>query len=140
MRNHWGGGGFPEKSGKRLVARSLDGGASWGSEVMDAALREPPCQASLYRYSFAAHGEPSRLLFANPIGPGRANLRVRLSLDEGRTWPHGKLIAVGPAAYSCMARLPGNRVGIVFESGNYQRIGFSAFLINELMQTEPENR
>jgi sialidase-1 len=140
MRNHWGRGGFPEKSGKRLVARSFDGGASWDSEVMDAALPEPPCQASLYRYSFASHGEPSRLLFANPIGPGRANLRVRLSLDEGKTWPHGKLIAVGPAAYSCMARLPGNRVGIVYESGNYQRISFSAFPIDGLMQTEFEDR
>ena len=39
MRNHWGRGGFPEKSGNRLVARSFDGGVSWGSEVMDAAHR-----------------------------------------------------------------------------------------------------
>ena len=42
---------------------------------------------------------PSRLLFANPIGPGRANLRVRLSLDEGRTWPHRKLLTPGEGAY-----------------------------------------
>jgi sialidase-1 len=139
MRNHWGRGGFPEKSGKRLVARSFDSGQSWDAEAMDVALPEPPCQASLYRYSFATNNEPSRLLFANPIGPGRSNLRVRMSLDEGRTWPHGKLVAVGAAAYSCMARLPGNRVGIVYEGGNYQRISFSAFSIDELTRSGSEN-
>jgi len=132
MRNHWGRGGFPKKSGKRLVARSFDGGESWSAETMDPALPEPPCQASLYRYSFATNDEPSRLLFANPIGPGRANLRVRLSLDEGRTWPHGKLIAIGSTAYSCMARLPDNQVGIIYERSNYQRISFSAFPVDWL--------
>lgn len=132
MRNHWGRGGFPLKSGKRLVARSFDAGQTWDTEMMDPALPEPPCQASLYRYSFATKDEPSRLLFANPIGPGRSNLRVRLSLDEGRTWPHGRLISVGSAAYSCMARLPNDRLGIIYERGNYQRISFSAITLDSL--------
>jgi sialidase-1 len=138
MRNHWGRGGFPKKSGSRLVARSFDGGASWDAEAMDRALPEPPCQASLYRYSFATNDQPSRLLFANPIGPGRSNLRVRLSRDEGKTWPHGKLICVGSTAYSCMARLPRDRVGIVYERSNYQRISFSAFPVDWLEQSKPE--
>jgi len=132
MRNHWGRGGFPKKSGKRLVARSFDGGESWDAESMVPALPEPPCQASLYRYSFATNDEPSRLLFANPIGPGRANLRVRMSLDEGRTWPHGKLIAIGSTAYSCIARLADNQVGIIYERSNYQRISFSAVPVDWL--------
>jgi len=132
MRNHWGRGGFPAKSGKRLVARSFDGGESWDAEVMDPALPEPPCQASLYRYSFAKDGELGRLLFANPMGPGRTNLRVQLSLDEGRTWPHGKLVTVAPAAYSCMARLADNRVGIIYERDNYGRICFSTFALDWL--------
>lgn len=132
MRNHWGRGGFPKKSGSRLVARSFDGGQSWDAEAMDRALPEPPCQASFYRYSFDTKAEPSRLLFANPIGPGRSNLRVRLSLDEGRTWPHGKLIAIGSTAYSCIARLPDNQVGIIYERSNYQRISFSAVPVDWL--------
>ena len=130
MRNHWGRGGFPAKSGKRQVARSFDGGKSWDAEAIDSALPEPPSQASLYGYTSAANGEPSRLLFANPIGPGRADLHVRLSLDEGRTWPHGKLIAIGSTAYSCMARLPGNHVGVIFERSNYQWISFSKFPVD----------
>jgi sialidase-1 len=134
MRNHWGRGGFPKRSGSRLVARSFDGGESWDAEAMDVALPEPPCQASLYRYSFATKNEPSRLLFANPAGPGRSNLRVRLSLDEGRTWPAGKLVSIGSTAYSCMARLPGGRVGIVYERNNYQQISFSHFPVDWLEQ------
>lgn len=140
MRNHWGRGGFPQKSGSRLVARSFDGGASWNAETMDLALPEPPCQASLYRYSFAGNDDKSRMLFANPIGPGRSNLRVRLSLDEGRTWPHGKLIAIGSAAYSCMARLPNDRVGIIYERHNYQRISFSEFPVDSLESAKPGSR
>lgn len=134
MRNHWGRGGKSEKSGSRLVSRSFDGGLTWSPETMDLALPEPPCQASLFRYSFASDEEPSRLLFANPIGPGRSFLRVRLSLDEGRTWPQGKLIYDGSAAYSCIARLPHDRVGIIFEADRYQRLCFSTFPIQELTQ------
>jgi sialidase-1 len=132
MRNHWGRGGSADKSGNRLVARSFDGGQSWDDERMDAALPEPPCQASLFRYSFAADGEPGRLLFANPAGPGRSNLRVRLSLDEGRTWPHEKQLFAGSAAYSCLARLPDGRVGIVYERDNYRQIRFAAFSLDWL--------
>lgn len=137
MRNHWGRGGFPKKSGSRLVARSFDGGKSWDAETMDRALPEPPCQAGLYRFSFRTDDEPSRLLFSNPIGPGRANLRVRMSLDEGRTWPHGKLICIGSTAYSCMARLPEDRVGIIYERNNYRQISFSAFPVNWLSEPSP---
>ena len=132
MRNHRGRGGFPKKSGYRLVARSFDGGESWDTEKMDRALNEPPCQASLFRYSFAKNGEFSRILFANPVGPGRSNLRVRVSYDEGRTWPHAKLVSLDSAAYSCMVRLPNDRVGVIYERDNYRKIAFCEFPIRWL--------
>jgi len=139
MRNHWGRGGVAEKSGKRLVARSCDGGETWSAEQMDPALPEPPCQASLLRYSFASSGARSVpgvgvppsggsvLLFANPAGAGRKNLTVRASRDEGRTWPIGRLLAPGPAAYSCLARLPDGRVGAIVETHGYRQLVFVAF-------------
>lgn len=129
MRNHWGRGGVAEKSGKRLVARSRDGGATWTAEQMDPGLPEPPCQASLFRYSFAsADGHTkSILLFANPAGSSRQNLTVRLSRDEGKTWPGSKLLVPGSAAYSCLARLPDGRVGAIVETQNYQKLQFAVF-------------
>lgn len=124
MRNHWGRGGVEDKSGKRLVARSFDGGQTWDAEKMDAALTDPPCQASLFRHAFSENGEKSLLCFLNPAGPGRANLTLRLSRDEGRTWEPGRLIGPGSAAYSCMTRLRGGELGIVYEADNYGRLVF----------------
>lgn len=127
MRNHWGRGGFAEKSGKRLVARSADGGETWSPEKMDPALPEPPCQASLFRYQFGASDKLSVLLFSNPAGGGRNNLTVRMSHDEGRTWPTSKLLVAGPAAYSCLARLRDGRIGAIVETAGTMKLSFTAF-------------
>lgn len=127
MRNHWGRGGVAEKSGKRLVARSADGGATWSAEKMDPVLPEPPCQASLFRYQFASSDQPSVLLFANPAGNGRKLLTVRVSHDEGRTWATSKPLVAGLAAYSCMARLPDGRVGTIVETAGTMKLSFTAF-------------
>ncbi len=126
-RNHWGRGGFPDKSGKRLVARSYDGGLTWSGEAMDPVLVEPPCQASLLRYSFAGADERSRILFTNPAGQSRARLTMRLSYDEGKTWPVRKTIHAGSAAYSCMTRMKDGSVGLIYERDNYGRLTFAAF-------------
>lgn len=134
MRNHWGRGGVAEKSGSRLVARSYDGGETWSAEQMDMTLPEPPCQASLYRYSFASDDGQSVLLFANPAGGERKKLTVRMSRDEGRTWPVSKLLVPGSAAYSCLARLSDGRVGAIVETNGYMQLSFAAFKLNWLEQ------
>ena len=51
------------------------------------------------------HGK-NRLLFANPASPKREKMTVRLSYDEGKTWPVAKEINAGPSAYSALAVLP----------------------------------
>lgn len=122
MRNHWGRGGVGEKSGSRLVSRSFDGGATWEAESMDPALPEPPCQASLFRHE--TRGGEAVLVFVNPAGPGRSNLTLRLSRDEGRTWEPGRLLATGSAAYSCLTRLPDGGLGVVYEADQYRRLVF----------------
>ena len=124
-RNHWGRAGVPDKSGNRIVARSFDGGLTWQGERMDPSLPEPPCQAALFRYTLSTdQGEVNRILFCNPAGPGRSKLTLRLSRDEGRTWPVSTIIDSGSSAYSCLTRLSDGRVGIVYEASNYGRISF----------------
>ena len=39
-------------------------------------------------------------------------MTVRLSLDEGQTWPIGREIDAGPSAYSALADLPDGRIGL----------------------------
>jgi sialidase-1 len=134
-RNHWWRTGkSQEKSGKRIVARSSDGGVTWTEPILDAVLIEPTCQASLLRYSGLGDEDRSRLLFANPAatptgnwGGPRHRLTVRMSYDEGRTWPVSRLVEPGLAAYSALARLADGRIGILYESGGYKQLTFAAF-------------
>lgn len=106
----------------RAVAVSRDGGMRWDSIYYDRTLNERPCQASLVRYDPGK--EDSRiLLFANPDIEGaiyqedRRRMTLRVSLDDGASWPIKKLIHAGPSSYSGMVRLPDGAVGIIFEGG-----------------------
>jgi sialidase-1 len=127
MRNHWArSGNRPERAGRRLVARSRDGGASWSEPEPDEALVEPTCQASILRHSWPADGK-SRILFANPASTSRRNMTVRLSEDEGRTWLAARTIHPGSSAYSCLAALLDGRVGLLYERDDYGKITFASF-------------
>jgi sialidase-1 len=110
----------------RAVASSLDGGLSWSKPSHDEALIEPVCQASLRRYSLAKDGGRDRLLFCNPARTDkRENMTLRMSYDEGRTWPLGRVLWPGPAAYSCLAVLGGGTILCLYERGEkhpYEKI------------------
>jgi sialidase-1 len=84
------------------------------------------CQASILRLP----GENGGVLFSNPASTKREKLTVRLSRDEGKTWPLAKVLHPGPAAYSCLTVLPGGEVGCLYERGEkqpYEEITFARF-------------
>ncbi len=99
--------------GRRGTALSRDGGRTWSKVADDPALVEPVCQASLIRASGPT------LLFSNPANEkrGRSRMTVRLSADDGKTWPLAKLLEAGPSAYSCLAVLPDRTIGCLYERG-----------------------
>ena len=115
----------------RAVSTSEDGGMTWSALHRDPALPEPICQASFIRYSRAAAGGEDVLLFSNPASPkSRVNMTVKLSRDEGATWPAAKTLHAGPSAYSCLAVLPDGAIGCLFEAGAespYETIVFRRF-------------
>jgi sialidase-1 len=156
MRNH-----PPQKpENTRMVAVSTDGGRTLGETATDRTLIEPPAQASLVRYSLAASGAGksraenagkgpkkgsekllgrNRLLFANPAAPKRERMTVRLSYDEGATWPVSRVIYEGPSAYSCLVVLRDRTVGLLYERGAeapYDRITFTRFTLGWLTNGE----
>ncbi len=112
-----------ERTGYRAIAFSSDGGETWTPPKPDAHLGDPQVQASLIRYSWPGEDGPGRLLFSNPAPPvsrergQRIRMTVRSSLDDGQTWPTERLIHEGPAAYSSLARLPDDSVGLLYEAG-----------------------
>ncbi len=55
---------------------------------------------------------------------------MRVSLDDGRTWPVARTLHEGPAAYSCLAVLADKSIGCLYECGRtnaYEKISFARF-------------
>lgn len=118
---------------KRAVSVSRDGGLTWSVPVDDKTLIEPVCQASFIRYSWDDSADKSRLLFSNPASSQRRHrMTVRLSCDEGRTWPTSKVVYEGSAAYSCLSRLADGKIGLVYERDQYRKITFAGFTLEWL--------
>ena len=88
----------------RTVSISHDGGQTWGDIRDDAALVKPMCQASLTRQT---HDGKTRLLFSNPADPTqRANLTIRMSDDDGKTWPRSVVLYLGPSLHLPLIMTP----------------------------------
>ncbi|WLQ63218.1 MULTISPECIES: sialidase family protein [Streptomyces] len=115
----------------RTIAHSTDGGVNWTPFTQDTALRDPANNGSVMRYApDAAASDPkaSWLLFSNTdSSSSRSNLTVKMSCDNGRTWPIRKVVNSGSAAYSTLTRLPDGRLGLLYERDNYKHITYSSF-------------
>ena len=127
-RNYWGRqGGRPDRGNMRAISQSTDGGDTWSKLEFDRVLIEPICQGSFLRYP----GSGTLLLFSNPASrEARQHMTVRLSENDGTTWPVARLLHAGPAAYSCLAVLPDGSVACLFENGTetaYEKITFARF-------------
>jgi len=117
----------------RGVSLSKDGGATWAPTTDDPALVESICQASLISHSPPAGPQAGKnlLLFSNPAVPkGRTHLTVRLSEDEGKTWPHSRLVCEGHSAYSSLAILPSGEIGLLYERDDYKQLAFARFSLD----------
>lgn len=101
---------------RKLVLTSPDGATDWTTPKFHPQLLEPICMASV----LAVPGKPGMLVFSNPATVGldeqgrerpgsrgkREQLTVRLSTDDGATWPISKRLETGKSAYSDLAALP----------------------------------
>lgn len=120
---------------RRRVGVSHDGGRTFGEMRRDEALIERGCQGSILRYSDPADGAPNRILFSNPASEeDRVNGTIRLSLDDGATWPISRTLEPGPFAYSCLTVLPDGTIGCLFEAERCSRIDFARFTLDWLTQ------
>jgi sialidase-1 len=98
---------------RRAFSVSTDGGTSWSEPKLHEDVFCPTCQASVHRFSL----EPNVILYSGPAGPGRSNLTIRASHDDGATWPVSRVLFEGPAAYSDLAVLDNSDIVCLFEGG-----------------------
>jgi sialidase-1 len=117
----------PARQNRRAVAISDDGATAWSRPRFQQDLPDPICAAGLLRFSTVKTGGKNRLLFSNPdnltradgkeaISKDRRNLTVRLSYDEGASWPVKRLLESGPAGYSDLAVLPDATILCFYEA------------------------
>ena len=122
MRNYFG-------KNQRAFSTSTDASLSWSKPKHHPQVYCPTCQSSIQRYSL----KPKNIiLYSGPGGPGRAKMTVRLSYDEGKTWPVAKAIYEGSSAYSDLVVLPDGTIGCLYERDNYGKISFARFTLGWL--------
>lgn len=106
----------------RRICTTIDLGESWKEHPTSRrALVEPTCMASLHRHEYMEEGKKkSMLLFVNPNNYGtRDNLTLKVSFDDGMTWPEEHWILFDQyrsAGYSCITSIDENSIGILYES------------------------
>ena len=114
VSRHYGGPG----GNTRRVAYSADGGQTWGPVSTHEELPCFGCQNGLVRYSFAddeERGSRSRILFTSPREQ-RKNAMIKMSYDDGKTWPVHKDLSPEPFAYSAICPLQPGYFGILYEA------------------------
>jgi sialidase-1 len=127
------------KAHRRLVTYSKDGATKWTKPAFHDELLEPICMASIV--AARESGKPV-LIFANPHNleraaggaePGRSrdrrNLVIKMSRDDGKTWPVSRVLDPGVAAYSDLAVLPDGTILCLYERSGEKGISTrTAFL------------
>ncbi|MFN0169296.1 MAG: exo-alpha-sialidase [Bryobacteraceae bacterium] len=114
----------------RTVAWSKDGGDTWSAATPDPNLIDPNCQASVVHLSGSGEQGKSRILFANPASTTRERLTIKLSYDEGKSWPVAKMLNAGPSGYSDLVVLDDKTLGCLYERGvkrAYEKVTFARF-------------
>ena len=110
----------------RWRAISSDGGKTWARARPGEAVTA--CACAIERFTLKSAGDDrDRILWTGPKGPGRRTLVVRVSVDEGKTFPHERLISDEAAAYSDLTVLKDKTAGVLWERGDYRFITFTRF-------------
>lgn len=139
--------------GWRRIAYSHDSGESFEDFQNDPILTEAVFGVNASLLHVNEDGK-TMLLFANPdafepmenpddapwkyMAKQRSNMTVRLSWDEGKTWPVSKVVFPGMAAYSSLTYCPDTkRFFLLYENGVekhcYERLTIAEFDLEWLL-------
>lgn len=108
------------RKGYRQTFTSSDEGKSWISRP-DYSLIDPGCNAAIISFT----PKKGIVLFVNANHKtNRKNLTLKISTDDGKSWPVEKTIYEGPSAYPAVTLLENGDLGIFFEKDDYTQNTF----------------
>ncbi|GAA3475974.1 exo-alpha-sialidase [Streptomyces yanii] len=115
----------------RKVALSHDGGVNYDGLRQATELTDPGNNGAIMRFAPNAPASDPRskwLVFSNTEDNGiRRNLTVKMSCDDGRTWPIKHVLEPGAAGYSTITPLPHGRIGMLYERAGYRYMTYAEF-------------
>ena len=142
-------------NGYRWFTKSTDGGATWtplGSGATAAGMTrfdattawpvpDPTCQGSIFRLSATTDSaigrriasDKCRLVHANcdSTSSSRVKMTVRVSHDEGLSWPASRLVYTATGGYCALARLATGDIGLLYEKDGFAAIDFVRITLPE---------
>ena len=107
--------------GYRVVSWSDDAGESFGSPENDLELPDVVCQSTTLTTQ-DNQGVPVTL-FCGPGGPARSNLTIRVSYDNGQTWPISKVVAPNYSGYSDIGVNADGTIFVTYETSPENTVG-----------------
>lgn len=116
---------------KYRVATSVspDGATGWTAPTLNDDLYTPICFSSVLTLTKTPESDKTRLLFCNPDSRTktdtllkwgarqRENVSVKISYDEGKTWPESKTVEPGHSGYSDLSVSPDGWIYSIYERG-----------------------
>jgi sialidase-1 len=140
----------------RVIAITRNLGEDWTEHPASrGALHEPVCMASTIRHDYMLNARPdeprqnesfglafgrgqkrSILLFSNPDSKTlRHHMTIKVSYDDGLTWPVSKKILLDEwksRGYSCLTSIDNDTIGILYESSQSDMV-FQQVKLKELL-------
>jgi sialidase-1 len=114
----------------RVLAYSSTGGESWDTVYFENALPDPVCQGAILTLGY----KKGKAILAHCNAGSqqrRDNLTIRISYDEGKTWPYSKVVDASAdqrqrnwTAYSDLVAVDAKTLGVLYERDNYSQIVF----------------
>ncbi|MBX2877624.1 MAG: glycoside hydrolase [Saprospiraceae bacterium] len=144
LRNDRGSSGAFKARRRRQISISSNNGNSWSSWRSSEDLLDPLCQASLLRFN---NSYPQRLIFINPATTltgltNRKKMRVKVSYDDGVTWPVERTLDANNGGYSSLAKTENAQIASLQEARENNNtaftIKFRRFNLPWILNGEPE--
>ncbi|MGC4235113.1 MAG: sialidase family protein [Niabella sp.] len=115
---------------KRGVSYSRDGISGWTKPGYQEDIFEPVCMGSIIKTRFKGK---EYFLFVNPGSEKiekhpRENLTIKISSDQGKTWPVHKVINKGFSGYSDIAVGADNMIYVLYETRSEKGKGLALIL------------